>query len=117
MADLAFLRQDLDAVAAYFAGRPDRAVSEWHITHNTFHRTQETRAQTQAALQSHGLWTSYEDEVDGDRPFWLDLMERVPPDAAVVAERIARVVDVLGKNDGEYNSFTLIGSRGESWPE
>jgi hypothetical protein len=115
MADLSFLQPQLDALGAYFEARA--GTSEWHITHNTFHRSAEARRAVEARLGAHGVHTSYLDEIDDpERPFWLDSMERVPPDVGEISVRIARVIDALAAADGEYNSFTLIGSGGESWP-
>lgn len=117
MTDLGFLASDLQLLVTYFAELPDASASDWHITHNTFHRTNTTRTEVEAALEKHGLFTSYIDETDdADFPHWLDMMEPVAADAGAVRERIARVVDVVTAAGSEYNSFTLIGSRGESFP-
>lgn len=115
--DLSFLQSDLQALEAYLASRADPSSSDWHVTHNMFLRTEASRSAVVKALETHGLFTSYQDVLDhGDFPFWLDMMERVSPTRVAVEASIQRVLEVLGVHDGDYNSFTVIGSRGESFP-
>ncbi len=114
---LSFLREDLDSLAAFLGAATAPTESEWHITHNVFLPTEAARDAVERAVEPLGLFVSYRDEIDDDvRPFWLDLMERVPPSVTDVESCIQRVLDTLAKHDGEYNSFTIIGSRGESFP-
>lgn len=116
--DLTFAREALAALEAYFASQEAPSKSEWHVTHNLFFPTEAARSAVEKTLAGFGLFTSYRDTTDDDlRPFWLDMMEPVPPNRTDVEARLRRVLEVLEGHDGEYNSFTLIGSRGEAFPE
>lgn len=117
MDDLAFARADLDALRRFFGDHSDPSRTEWHITHNIFLPTEAARDAVTARLKEEGLFVSYVDTLDDDvRPYWLDMMEQVPPDVAEVERRIRRVLVVLAQHDGELNSFTVIGSGGETFP-
>lgn len=117
MISLDFARRDLDALDRFFGEQSDALGSEWHITHVLFFPSEETRNIVETALEAHGMFVSYRDTIDDElRPFWLDIMEPVPPEIGEIEARMRRVLAVLSLHDGEYNSFSIIGSRGESFP-
>lgn len=115
--ELAFVARDLEAVRAAWAAHPSPRETEWFVLHQLFFPTEEARRRAEEALAALDLMTSYRDRYGGDElPFFLEMMERLPPEIPALALRVRRVLAAIAPLGGDYNAFTVSGSGGESLP-